>query len=258
MSGHAADLERIAQALAAAAEVLVRHAAGARAFELKRGHGPVTAADLEADQVLRELLVRPGEGWLSEESEDQPERLQCSRTWVVDPIDGTRAFVAGRPGYAVSVALCVDGVPVLGGVCNPAVGVTVLGGPGAGITVRGALPAPFPAGPGLRVLCSRSEWKRGEWERWQERGLRLQPLDSVAWKLALVAAGVADATWTFQPKSEWDVAGGAALVAGAGGRVWVPGQGAPAFNRPRPRLPGFAAAAVGHAEAVAGLLAGTG
>ena len=77
------------------------------------GNSPVTEADIAANDLLHEHLVEPGDGWLSEESENDPTRLDARRVWVVDPIDGTRAFIAGREDWSVSAALVVDGRPVV-------------------------------------------------------------------------------------------------------------------------------------------------
>ncbi len=238
------DLEHLEAALAEAGELLAHHARGSRAFRLKGHEDPVTAADHEVDALLRARLPRAGEGWLSEETLDAPHRLACRRTWIVDPLDGTRDFVAGRSEYAISVGLVEDGVPVLGGVCNPAAGFTVVGGPGLGIRVQGTpVLAWGPHEPGaLRVLASRSEWRRGEWQRFERPGIRVLAVGSVAYKLGLVAAGLADATWTLVPKNEWDVAGGTALVRAAGGTVWRPDGGELRFNRPQTRFPCLAAA----------------
>ncbi|MBL9077716.1 MAG: hypothetical protein JNL08_09440 [Planctomycetes bacterium] len=98
----AADLELAAAGLRVAAAILRAHAgrAGGVPYELKDGSSPVTAADREVDAALRALLPRGDDGWLSEESDDDPRRLGCRRVWIVDPLDGTRSFVAGRPEYA--------------------------------------------------------------------------------------------------------------------------------------------------------------
>ncbi|HEU4420122.1 MAG TPA: 3'(2'),5'-bisphosphate nucleotidase CysQ [Planctomycetota bacterium] len=254
MSSRPEDLPAVRQALQRACEVLRRHAATDVAFELKDGSSPVTAADREVDALLRETLPGPGDGWLSEESDDDERRLACRRIWIVDPLDGTRSFVSRRPEYAVSIALVVDGVPVLGAVGNPAAGVSVIGGPGLGLEVHGdpALAWPGPADR-LRVLASRSEWKRGEWRRF-EPTIQVLPQGSVAYKLALVAAGFADATWTLQPKHEWDVAAGTALVAASGGEVWLPRGGQVSWNQSRPRFRTFAAARPGMRARVEALL----
>jgi myo-inositol-1(or 4)-monophosphatase len=111
------------------------------------------------------------------------------------------------------------------------------------------------AGTGrCEVLASRTEVGRGEWESVPE-AFRVRAVGSVAYKLALVAAGAADATWTLSPKHEWDVAAGAALVLAAGGAVWTPGGGEPRFNQPKPWLPGLAAANCSVVEPVRRLLA---
>lgn len=250
-----ADLDHAHEALLAAMDVLRRHALDEIRFELKDGSSPVTAADREVDDLLRARLPRGDEGWLSEESLDDGARLSRRRLWVVDPLDGTRSFVAGRPDYSCSIALVQDGEPVLGAIGNPASGVVVVGAIGHGVRTHGdpALAWPEPK-TGLRLLASRSEMKRGEWSAWRD-SCALLPMGSVAYKLALVAAGHADATWTLQPKHEWDVAAGAALVRAAGGEIWLPRGGHLLWNRARPRFLSFAAAAAGRRPQVEALLA---
>lgn len=248
------DLERIESALEQAGHLLQQHAAGTIDYEVKPGHGPVTEADRQADRLLQELLLREGDGWLSEETPDDRPRHGMRRVWMVDPIDGTRSFVAGRPEYSVSIALLLDGRPVLGGVHNPAAGVMVTGGVELGVRVRGDPRLPF-GRPGqdaaLRVLGSRSEIKGGLWQRWQDDpDLLVLPISSVAYKLALVAAGSADATWTLWPKHEWDVAAGAALVCAAGGSICLPHGMTPRWNQRRPKFDGFVAAAAGRGDTV--------
>jgi myo-inositol-1(or 4)-monophosphatase len=218
---HAEIIKRIQSALEAARSVFDRFTAGAIDAEYKLGHDPVTEADRAADAVLRKELLRDGEGWLSEESVDDLSRLQKSRVWVVDPLDGTREFVAGIPEYCISVAMVQDGVPVAGGICNPASNEIFLGSLEAGVTYNGK-PARPSQRTGLKdalLLASRSETKRGEWKPFENVGFKVRPMGSVAYKLALVSAGLADATFTLTPKNEWDVAAGAVLVKSAGGYV---------------------------------------
>ena len=239
------DIERAREALHRAMELVRSMARPGLPFELKDGGSPVTAVDRAVDAMLRDRLPRAGDGWLSEESDDDPSRLQCRRVWIVDPLDGTRSFLAGRPDHSVSIALVEDGVAVLGAIGAPAVDVTVIGGVGHGVDVAGDPQLPWPGQRGrLRVLASRSETKRGEWAAWSGR-CDLLPVGSVAYKIALVAAGFADATWTLNGKHEWDVAAGAALVLAAGGDVWLPRGGELRWNRPRPRFTSFAAAGPG-------------
>jgi myo-inositol-1(or 4)-monophosphatase len=214
-------LQRIRAAIDASRPVFARFTPGAIETEYKTGHDPVTEADRALDAVLRKELLREGEGWLSEESVDDPIRLQRSRVWVVDPLDGTREFVQGIPEFCVSIGFVEDGRPAAGGIYNPATDETFLGSVDSGITYNGK-----PAQPSQRrtlddalVLASRSEVKRGEWRPFENRNFKIRPMGSVAYKLALVAAGLADVTFTLTPKNEWDVVAGVALVQSAGGFV---------------------------------------
>jgi len=181
----------------------------------------VTEADRALDAVLRKNLLRPGEGWLSEESADDLTRLQNEYVWVVDPLDGTREFVAGIPEFCVSIAMVHRGEPVAGGVFNPATDEVFLGSIDSGLTYNGrpAQASQRDALEGALVLASRSETKRGEWQAFRSAPFKVLPMGSVAYKLARVSAGLADLTFTLVPKHEWDVAGGAALVASGGGFV---------------------------------------
>ena len=239
------DLARIKEALEAAAEAIRPFTPGAVAFDEKSSRGdPVTAADLAANEVLFAILPSEGEGWLSEETADSPERLEERRVWVVDPLDGTREFVDGIPEWCISVGLVEDGVPVAGGILSPTTDQLVLGSVEAGVFVNGEPVQRFSRKEldGAVILASRSEWKRGEWDRFGEAPFDVKPCGSVAYKLGQVAAGLADGTWTLVPKHEWDVAGGAALVLAAGGILLHADGTRPRFNQANPKLPNFLAA----------------
>src|SRR5579862_4549924 len=214
-------LERIHAALEAARGVLNRFTPGAIEAEYKVGHDPVTEADRAVDEILRKTLIRGDEGWLSEETVDDFTRLDKQRVWVVDPLDGTREFVAGIPEFCVSVAMVENGIPVAGGICNPATKEVFLGSLDSGVTYNGkpARASQRTHLEGAVVLASRSEIKRGEWKRFEKAAVNVRPMGSVAYKLALVAVGLADITFTLTPKHDWDVAGGAALVSSAGGFI---------------------------------------
>lgn len=237
-------LARIEDALGRAASVLSRFTPGAVEVEYKSGHDPVTEADRAVDGALRGALLRDGEGWLSEETADSSARLQNDRLWVVDPLDGTREFVQGIPEWCVSIGWVQDGQAMAGGILNPATGETIIGSRSTGVR-RNGVPmrvSPRKELPGALVLGSRSEFKRGEWKQFQDGSLELRAVGSVAYKLALVAAGLADATWTLVPKHEWDVAAGTALVQAAGGIVRNLDGSPVFFNQPKPWLPGLIAA----------------
>ncbi|APB34698.1 Inositol-phosphate phosphatase [Gloeomargarita lithophora Alchichica-D10] len=224
----------------------------------KTGDDPLTEADLAANRVLQAALLGafPTDGWLSEETQDQPQRLGQQRVWVVDPIDGTRELVQGIPEYALSVALVVDGQPCLGGVYNPAQEELFLGQIGAGVTCNG-LPvgAGHPLGAMPVVLASRSEVRRGTWQRFEGQ-MTIRVVGSIAYKLAQVAAGRADATFSLSPKHEWDVAGGVALVLAAGGVVITAAGQALEFNQMPPLLPSILATTPA-AEAIMRQIIGT-
>jgi len=236
-------LKRIHSALEASRAVFARFTPGAIETEFKIGHDPVTEADRALDAVLRQELLREGEGWLSEESVDDPIRLQRSRVWVVDPLDGTREFVKGIPEFCVSIGFVEDGRPVAGGIYNPATDETFLGAVDSGVTYNGrpSQPSQRKSLDGALVLASRSEVKRGEWKVFENAAFKIRPMGSVAYKLALVSAGLADITFTLTPKNEWDVVAGAALVQSAGGFVSTLEKSVLTANRRDPLLSGLLA-----------------
>ena len=220
-NSYADVLDRIRAAIELARGVFARFTPGEIAAEYKSGHDPVTEADTALDAVLRKALLREGEGWLSEETADDLVRLEYERVWVVDPLDGTREFVEGIPEFCVSIALVERGRPVAGGICNPATNEVFLGTIESGLEFNGAAARASQRKTlsGAVVLASRSETKRGEWKAFGEAPFNVKPMGSVAYKLARVAAGLEDITFTLTPKHEWDVAGGAALILSAGGCV---------------------------------------
>src|SRR5437879_3633040 len=157
-------LERIQAAVEATRPVFARFTPGEIEAEYKVGHDPVTEADRVLDVILRKNLLQPGEGWLSEESADDLSRLDREWVWVVDPLDGTREFVAGIPEFCVSIAMIHQGQPVAGGIFNPATNEVFLGALDSGLTYNGQ-PARASQPKGLAdaiVLASRSETKRDE------------------------------------------------------------------------------------------------
>jgi len=220
-SAYADILKRVDAAISAAREIFARFTPGAIDAEFKAGHDPVTDADRAIDVALRKNLLRDGEGWLSEESVDNFSRLEKCHVWVVDPLDGTREFVKGIPEFCVSIGYVENGRPVVGGIYNPATHETFIGAVDSGVLYNGQ-PARASARQnlaGTSVLASRSEVKRGEWKKFENGPFEITAMGSVAYKLARVAAGLADITFTLTPKNEWDVAAGAALVLSGGGFI---------------------------------------
>jgi myo-inositol-1(or 4)-monophosphatase len=255
-NSNAETLQRIKSAIEAARGVFSRFTAGAIAAEYKIGHDPVTEADRALDAVLRKELLRDGEGWLSEESVDDCTRLGKSRVWVVDPLDGTREFVAGIPEFSVSIAMVENGRPIAGGICNPATSEVFLGSLESGVTYNGkpARPSQRTTLDGATVLASRSEIKRGEWAQFEGANFKVRPMGSVAYKLALVSAGLVDITFTLVPKNEWDVAAGVALVTSAGGFVSTLENGPLECNRRNPLITGLIACGPNLRQALLSLL----
>jgi myo-inositol-1(or 4)-monophosphatase len=251
-------VSRIYEALEAGATIAKEYSPGNVAFDRKQERDdPVTQADHSINDKLRDLLPRDDEGWLSEETADDPIRLKRRRLWIVDPLDGTREFVAGIPEWAISVAYIEDGLAIAGGICNPQTGEMFVGSQQTGVHYNGR-PATVSHKQSLStavVLASRSEVKRGEWECFRGRGFEVKPVGSVAYKLALVAAGLADATWTLVPKHEWDVAAGVALLQASGGSVYSL-KGEPlSFNKMNPWLSGLIAHTPGLLSDVREILA---
>lgn len=242
-SSYSDILHRIEAALEASRSVFRRFTPGQVQAEFKSGHDPVTEADRAVDAVLRQNLLREGEGWLSEESADDLSRLDKEQVWVVDPLDGTREFVMGLPEFCVSIGYVKNGRPVAGGIFNPATQEIFLGSVDAGVLYNGkpARPSQRRNLDGALVLASRSEVKRGEWKPFENAGFTIRPMGSVAYKLALVSAGLADVTFTLTPKHEWDVVAGAALVKSAGGFVSTLDKTDLTANRRDPLLSGLLA-----------------
>jgi myo-inositol-1(or 4)-monophosphatase len=198
-------------------------ALASKGFEVhsKSDRSPVTTADLEVNRILERTLLSafPEDGWLSEETPDSPARLSKSRVWVIDPIDGTKAFIRRRPHFVVSAALVQDGRPVLGAVYNPSTGELFTAASGQGTRLNGHLvQANAPAMPRLGLLVNPYEFERGRFRAIAEFA-DCRTLGSIAYSLALVAAGTAPAMITFERENEWDVAAGAILMLEAGGTI---------------------------------------
>jgi myo-inositol-1(or 4)-monophosphatase len=223
----------------------------------KSKNNPVTSADLEANRKIRETIEArfPTDGWLSEEDQDTSGRLGTPRVWVIDPIDGTKEFIEGVPQFAVSIGFVVDGVPKVSVVYNPAQerfykaaakqGAYLNDDP---IHVRERTEI-----DGALLLVSRSEPKR-KFQVFVDRCI-VEPVGSIAFRLAKIAGGDGDGTLTFRSIREWDICGGVLLVQEAGGAV-VDGNGKPmSFNQPDCRFRGVVAASRSLVRGLQGLVA---
>ena len=192
-----------------------------RTWEKRPGHR-VGEADLAANAHLETALCGPRRdyGWVSEESEGAPAPAARARFWLVDPIDGTNAFLAGRPEFSVAVALIERGAPVAAAVFNPATDELFDAVAGGGARLNGEVirASERTTLDGARLAVSRVEHRELDWHRGLGR-VTVEALSSVAYKIALVATGRFDATATLWAKSGWDVAAADLVVREAGGRI---------------------------------------
>ena|SRR3990167_5855912 len=187
----------------------------------KSNNSPLTAADLQANQILKKQLLNhfPEDGWLSEETYDDFLRLGKKRIWIVDPLDGTKEYINKIAEYAISVALVEDGAPILASVFNPTTDELFYAVKGQGAWMNDKqICCTQVCDKKIKILASRSEVINGDWQCFIDH-FNVSPMGSIAYKLALIAAGKADATFSFEPRSEWDIAAGVLLVQEAGGIV---------------------------------------
>ncbi len=234
------------EAAAREAGAIARAAFGKEFKIFSKGEaGPVTEIDYAVNDLLASRLrtARPEYGWLSEETEDSPARLNHKRVFVLDPIDGTHAFIAQRPQFAIVIAVVEDGRAIAGAIYNPIADRMYLGGEGAPATLNGEPMRVSDAATldGARIIAKKKFFENDHWpKRWPE--MKVGWRDAIALRMAVVARGGSDAVILPGWKHEWDIAAGVAILEAAGGRVSDP-WGAPiAFNQPRPRAPGVVAA----------------
>ncbi len=212
---------------------------------------PVCEVDLDIDAMLRARLMAllPDAGWLSEETADNPERLSRSRVWVVDPIDGTRDYIRGRPGWAVSIALVEMGEATLAVLDAPARGEVWRAATGAGATLNGA-----GVRAGNRMIFPGARVPTDVLPNVDSDLVTVEKPNSIALRMAMVADDRADLVVTLRWGNEWDIAA-AALIASEAGATTSDAFGAPlTFNKPDPRAFGMVVSTPGiHAAAVARL-----
>lgn len=238
-----ADLALLAQAAGEAGRIALRYFGKDPQVWMKDGVSPVSEADYAADAYLRETLLaaRPDHGWLSEETADDPARLKARRLFVVDPIDGTRAFLEGRSTWCVSVAMVEGGRAIAGVLECPAKQETYWALPGQGafrngrrIRVRAAGAAPEIAGPKPMLDAVPDPWRK--------HMVRAAYIPSLAYRLAMIANGSLDATFVRPNAHDWDIAAADLVLHEAGGRL---------LDR-RGQRPQFGGAVIRHGALCAG------
>ena len=213
------DLNLIREAVLAAGKI-AKEAFEANDSEVwdKSNNSPVTDADIAVNDYLLKTLceARPGYGWLSEETKDDHSRHACPRTFVVDPIDGTRAFIDRSPNFAVSVAIIQGGKSIAGVVYNPLKDELFEASLGGGAKLNGkAIKAPDADSiEGIRMVGYARKFRRLDWP-----DMNCRVANSMAYRMVLVACNQADATVAFTPKSDWDVAAAQLIATEAGAIV---------------------------------------
>lgn len=206
----------------------------------KMDDSPVTDVDLETDALLTRLLRsgRPGYGWLSEETADDPARLTRERVFIVDPIDGTSAFLKAKPEFTIVAAVSAHGQPAAAVVFNPMTDELYAAAAGHGATLNGVRIGTSVRAQiqGARILGTPEFFGHAAWPvKWPP--MILEKRASLAYRMALIAAGRFDGMLALNPKHEWDICAGALLVSEAGGRSTNHDGSAWSFNKPDAREP---------------------
>ena len=240
------DLKLLTDAALSAGEIAKKYfGASPETWDKGGGQGPVTEADLAIDRMLHgDLLTsRPEYGWLSEETEDDAARLSRPRVFIVDPIDGTRAFIAGKEHFSHSLAIAEEGEIVAAVVHLPIMGLTYSAQKDGGAFLNGKPIAPSqqPDMQTARVLIKRNMLTPDFWPGGvPEMAVSSRP--SLAYRMCLAAAGEYDAMVTLQDTWEWDVAAGDLIAREAGAIVTTRENLRPRYNNPTPKLAGMIAA----------------
>lgn len=253
MTDAGADLDLIVAAALEAGRLAVRMRDEGLTVEIKSDRTQVTNADLATDALLTDLLrtARPDYGWLSEETADNAERLANRRLFVVDPIDGTRAFIRDRPWWAVSIAVVEDGLPIAGVVFAPDVEetYTAVAGQGAKLNDTRIQASDCDLVDGCGMIGDERMFLHPSWpEPWPS--MRIEARNSTAYRMCLVAAGTFDAAIAIVRKSDWDLAA-ADLIAREAGAYCGDHLGRPfAYNQANPSQPSLVCAAPGLAPLI--------
>ena len=209
-----------------------------KTWEKSKGN-PVTETDLTVNLRLHELLLgaRPGYGWLSEESADDPERLTKTRVLIIDPIDGTLAFIKDKPEFTICAAVSENGRPVAAAIFNPLTEEMFAAALGAGATLNGKRIAvsDTAALEGSRMLVAKDVIGHPAWpQAWPT--MTVANRSSIAYRMALVASAQFDSMMSLSSKHEWDIAAGDLIVREAGGRVTSHTGTDLTYNQTVPRL----------------------
>ncbi|MGD9850085.1 MAG: inositol monophosphatase [Nitrospirales bacterium] len=249
-AAYAKELTTITKALRVASDCIRQLSSDGLIIQTKSDGSPVTNADLEVDRILREIILEafPEDGWLSEERPDRPIRLQQSRVWILDPIDGTRPFTYALPQFTISLALLDQGQLAIGTIINPATQEYFSAIQSSGSYLNGQilkLPALTPgtsnAGARPTFLVSSGSYPQSLLKEWKASAQCPPMLGSIAYSLAMVASGQVHGVINLGNQYEWDIAAGALIVQEAGGIVFNRHLRPLSLNQPRPMVEGIIA-----------------
>lgn len=249
------DLALLVEAAHKSGEIAAGHfGQSPQIWDKPDAQGPVTAADLAVNEMLKDHLThaRPDYGWLSEETEDDTTRLSQSRVFVVDPIDGTRAFIEGAKDWGHSLAVVEDGHVTAAAVYIPMRDLMFTATLGGGSTLNGATIG-VAQGTDLgnpHVLTHKANFDPKYWKDRKTPTMKAGFRSSLAYRLCLVAQGRFDAMLTLRPTWEWDIAAGSLIVQEAGGFATEQAGGALRFNNPHPQVAGLIAGGAAHGPLV--------
>ncbi len=239
------DADLLKSALVKAGEVALAHFGKSPEQWQKKDGSLLTAADLDVNDVLHEMLskARPDYGWLSEEGPDDPQRLSRRLCWILDPIDGTRSFAGGRDEWCVALALVEDGKPMISGIHHPLTRKLYLAERGKGASCNGAAIKVHDGASlaGARLAARSQARRRLEGSGYEQVNVAHVPQLA---RLALLAEGSVDIVLSLGWKHDWDVAAGALLVSEAGGKITTERGAAMIFNQARPQQDGLVAAGI--------------
>ena len=239
------DLNLLLEAANAAGKIALRFFRNnPKVWQKGLNEGPVTEADIEINEMLKEKLLseRPDYGWLSEETEDDMGRLDNDYTFIVDPIDGTRSFIDGNENYACALGISFKGVMQSAAVQMPSLGQTfwALAGSGAYQNGKKINVSSRSHIEGSSILTAKPNLDSIYWPG------GVPPMhqfykSSLAYRLCLAANGSFDAMVTLRDCWEWDIAAGDLIVREAGGVVTDRNGNALSFNNQKPKRPGILA-----------------
>jgi len=244
MSDYSQELSTIREALLLASDQIKKIRCEGLTVKIKSDGSPVTNADLAVNEIIQAALLTmfPNDGWLSEESSDDPIRLRKDRVWILDPIDGTKPFIKSLPQFTISLALIDHGQTSIGIIFNPATREYFCAVRGEHPTLNGCpIQVRRTTEHRLSFMVNAGPINRATIRTWRDTADCRPIMGSIAYSLALVAAGRIDGVMNIGTQNEWDIAAALILVQTAGGIVVDKDLKPIQCNQPNPSVNGIIA-----------------